>query len=908
MSNIIKIVLADPSGLPQEVFTDGEVVIDTNEVSGLAFNKQISELNDVNKLRVNGATGTSIPYTKKNRIIFAKFLSVNNMCLDFEPLSVNVFMDGIAREEDWLQFVGFTHADAGIEIELVNSKQHWLNAIEDKVLTDINFDALSDIELTWENLVANWDNFKWEDNSFLGYFPLINYGQKRTREIFNGETSLYKDVIFVNDFRPLISVLGTIKQMFCQEGWEFRSPVLESDYGRRLWMYALKEDYYKTEIPNARGRLLNFRAEFVPAVPFLWQNDIYNNDSTNGNFDLGNVFQESIPGTQPHYWKNPLPFAHRMKFGYYSKLKNPHTGPVVPTMHLHISSNGPGIYDTYSQSHAAIAAGADGEITGEFEIVVNPGDWVQFDLEGDDATLQSYGGSYIYGTVNGKMYYNGDFVSLSDAVHPYSFLDFFKGTVHLFNGKLKTDWATKTVWLYPEENVKLHDVEDVEGFLRPAIGEVDITNMVVSESMRMTKPLNTRTRIFKLKFKDSTDPYVIDVLGAKETLHSKVVDFGNKYNGEVVDENPFFEPTPEAPLYTISTDPGFYPPIHVPIMTDNVNKNDDDQREVSYGFGPRIFYAVGNVAQQYYNPISGTPYYLELQWRFEENFPKYTSNPRYTFPYVTQLSTHNINATDDQVNQNVVFGEKWFDLFSMFHQKQIIDTYNIPPLEFLLKMDTVYFENEDFRKRKFAIYDGQPMMLIPDSIRDFRPDAGNSNPATFRVDRFVRTNSPCSCKFQACTMYMDIKDTISDSTLTAMRIVSFKLDGVQFITDPVSLGPTAMIEVISGINYVTNLRDAINSVGVPWFRAIAAVNPPGNPQPVGRRGKYIRLEWPGCQTFEIIVDSLTTGDYLFKYDQYGFWIYNSASEEFHRLPKKSVYSDFRNYNCSIIDRSENLCL
>ncbi|MBK9258172.1 MAG: hypothetical protein IPM42_22255 [Saprospiraceae bacterium] len=49
------------------------------------------------------------------------------------------------------------------------------------------------------------------------------------------------------DFRPLIHALKTMQLAFCEAGWKFSCPILETDTGRRLVTYSLKKELFSSE-------------------------------------------------------------------------------------------------------------------------------------------------------------------------------------------------------------------------------------------------------------------------------------------------------------------------------------------------------------------------------------------------------------------------------------------------------------------------------------------------------------------------------------------------------------------------------------------------------------------------------------------------------------------------------------
>jgi hypothetical protein len=97
------------------------------------------------------------------------------------------------------------------------------------------------------------------------------------------------------------------------------------------------------------------------------------------------------------------------------------------------------------------------------------------------------------------------------------------------------------------------------------------------------------------------------------------------------------------------------------------------------------------------------------------------------------------------------------------------------------------------------------------------------------------------------------------TTLDGLNISSFKVDNVEQLTAPVEFGQLNIIS-IGGKQYVTNLVDTLNAIGVPYFffdystRAHAA-----------KGLRFFKIKRPACQTFEIIISDV--GDEVYRYTE-----------------------------------------
>jgi hypothetical protein len=83
--------------------------------------------------------------------------------------------------------------------------------------------------------------------------------------------------------------------------------------------------------------------------------------------------------------------------------------------------------------------------------------------------------------------------------------------------------------------------------------------------------------------------------------------------------------------------------------------------------------------------------------------------------------------------------------------------------------------------------------------------------------------------------------------MDALSVSSFKIDDVEQLTTPVPLGQLNVVD-LGGSGYVTNLVDALNSIGAPYFAFEYSSR-----QHPDRGARYFKIKRPACQAFEIIV-------------------------------------------------------
>lgn len=854
------IYLRDVSKIPGDLIVNGQVSLDfSSREEGLRITRKLGELTDLGRIKIDGVLEFTVPRSDKNDIIFAKQLNFNNMCFGYTGIFVDVFDGPLHYNEDFITVLSFD--DKNITCELGSSQEHWINALHTKRLNDINYSAFGVFEYTIGNIMDNMENgFKWEDDAFLGHFAPIWFGQNRIREEDGGQyATIPINCYSAYDMRPVISVLGSIRKAFCEERWNFRSPFLESDKGRRIWAYLNKPEYYLSPEDNERGRMLNFRASFVATGPLpFWTSTSgpipFTDDSIFPNFDVGDCYNNTYPSTAfPRWmWTNPLPFSHLMTFGVNLVLN-----VVVATdIDIYIKRwNGfevDSIKETFS-----LAAGETRVVSFEWETVVNPGDSVY---------VTSVGGrvmddSSFYGRVAGKMLYIGDMVDLGECVRDDFFMDYFKGIVQALQGKLETDWITRTVWLHISETTQEPNGDVIPGFYQE--NDDDISSLVIEGSRKVKIDRDQRYKRYIAKWADSTDEEIIR-LEVDETLHEKRIELDNDYTEEWIDENPYFEPTLNREMQTKVFPRGTGTGIDVPWMIDNL------EEKISYNIGPRLLLSLGYVAQSSPSNYEGLAETTPIIWLFQH--PSFSDGYQ-QMTYLAYLAqkpnaTHyaGLVQTNDLFLENLVFGNQPFDLYNQYKEISVLEQLIRYNIEYLVKYDYNRFFSENFRLRKFINYGSQPQRLKLIEMRDF--NELTPTPMSFRLAAYRSTDGPCNCFFTTCLFYMPFTNALSQGEYDLLSVSSVIADGTQYVMAPIPFG-TKDVVMLGPDSYVQNFPQILRDLEIPSY---TWTNKKDNNNVC--KTCWFEGKTPSCHNWEIVVQY--DGDNMYRWTRDGFFIWTGV--------------------------------
>ena len=474
------------------------------------------------------------------------------------------------------------------------------------------------------------------------------------------------------------------------------------------------------------------------------------------------------------------------------------------------------------------------------------------------------GGSWFSGQVRGKHFYAGDLVDVSQTCSPITLLDFLKGILHLVNGKLEYDPVERIVWLHPPDDVDVPTtlgLVRVPGFYKPHTYQ-DLSPVMLPESLKIGGESAALNRYVRLSFQNTSDPSVPEE--DRETLHSIRLDYGTGLGNdeEQALQNPLFEPTIDVFLpVTITPEQDG---LRVPSLRDT------EEEKLSEEIGPRVAWSQGFVAQT----KKSLPFYhtndasFDVQaFHFEQYDPDADFNATMTV-YLSQNPQARLWPIGSHGIGTMAYGQRGHDLYQMFWQRELAERWPAFSAEVLLSWNRAQALTSSFRMQALLLNKGLPMLFRPYSVNDI--ELSKDLPVLVKMSRggCLPTYVPCGCATKSCLWFQGFKDGGPWDPEEVM-LVSFEVDGQQYVEDPLPLGPANVI-TLSGLSYVTNMVDVLNLVGVPYFTFTYEVG--GGALPAGDRPLFFRMKHPTCQKFTILfyhglVDSVN----LWLYTEEGLW-------------------------------------
>jgi hypothetical protein len=844
------------------------VLLDITNNEAIRLTKNVEALTNANKLKTDGAQPFSAPSNPTNDAIFVEFLTPNVVDNRRQYYEVRVRIAGHPLQYTRLVVTGIPKTQGGEwSLELRRAPDHWIELAGTKKVNTIDYGTF---ELTKENIDANWLLSKWKNQNgdAVWIWPPMDYGNwcDRSLPVNDSQTTRFK-ALALEDLRPLISLPYLLKQGFCEIGWTLDGLIFDSDLVAGLYVYILNEEYYKAGSQKAVSTLQT--VDIVGSGGFLQFSGIPFNTLDFSNMDnlvLGGII--FLAGIQ-----NTLGIAYQYTFEFAGVVSSPSGSAQNITFHVaELDSGTSGIFTGEiigEDVTVSIPAGSEKECFVRITVTLQPGQKAAIRLpELDTLSLTIKAGSRGRVYPDDKSFYTGQTINIQKAVENERFLlDYFKAFCHLTRSQAATDEVTKTVTLYPKNGVNVFGT-NVAGFLLDEQPSVDISELVVQGSEQPKAVNGEQRRFLEVGFKDSTDSYIDSLKLTKEPYRRKILN-SNLLPDETTEiYNPVFEPTLEGVDDLLHDGFEIFGPGKVGSSAVFPRLWDNDQRQRSFRIAPRLFYAYGSVKQK--NP-NVTNFLDEFASFFFTTKPSPTNVGLINqFAYASMLPTRVLEPAPDFYG-NLVFEKQVYnvpftpnsdtDMFNTFYLNISNELKGGFEIDLLMLMSMNFYNAVDFRRNYRFMFRGRPINAPMTQIRDFVGCSNIPTPATFFIPPTESEccELPCGCQFSKCEYYQDFGQFLRQTTLDALTITKFEVDGVSAITDPVGFGVIRIINIL-GKPYVSNLVDTLNSVGAPYMSFEYAYRL----DPV-KGARFFTIKKPVCQGFIIEISNAT--EVIYRYTE-----------------------------------------
>lgn len=717
----VRIVLKNSNKYPAHIRdNDGFVSIETPVSFDLKAFKRIEELTDVNKITADGVLGFTVKDTPKNLGIFKQFVDVNNLNYQLTAIPVYVIIGSTYLAQSDLYVTGYTKREFSLELRY--GKEHWLTTAKYLLLSNVTYS---------NNLVFNADlintyNAKeaYIDGEIGIRFPLVNYGTF---------VNQIQEVV-TEDFRIFYSVLFLLQKAFCSFGWTFRSPFLESDYGRRLITYiTAKQVQNNYTIPLVQKNFNVKMGTNLGLYPALSSTKLPFDTITFNPLNLFDVTNYYFVGVGMFDVTVNVKFVFlQTRSGLFNAdpeeadiiVRLMYSSPIIGDIELfrnvtHISrANGYNIQTNYTILASFIVN----------DVQIDSGCHIYVTIAEEQAVVHTVvvlSGSLFSAVCTKSVLQSGDTFKLNDLIDPqYTLLDLLKGVIHLCNGKLVTNFNTHEVFMYPPYAVNVFGA-DIEGYFIENV-LIDLTDRIQRDSEVIKTISNTlRNRYKTWGFKGNGDN-AIKALNLVDNVYlfAHQTDFGIEqialYDRA---ENPLFEATLNKVFEIVTT--SIYNIVDMPYMLDNTSSN------ASYDIKPRILVWLGSKMQ--YNDSAGTLYSPNI---------KILGTTTALIPYAAQLSNCKyIDTYGTKPQYSLIYGDSVdkADLYNYFYKRYVFEKEFNLTLELLIYLTKTEFTRFDLRYKYLFYSLGRTITGRISDIIDFSNCSSTSTPVSIVNEKQLLT-------------------------------------------------------------------------------------------------------------------------------------------------------------------------
>jgi len=847
---------------PRHLLINGRLLLNT----AINLTKKREELNEFGTIKGEGALSISIQYNDLTNFLFSSYFRVTEYNNNFDDIEIQVSVKGKVLQFNKLRVLSKDDNSKQYDFQLIQGNLHWKDAAANcPICEGVDYGKFT---FTQIEMVQNWQSEALYDIGKLGYFlGVVDYGGS---DQFGG--------VHLDTLRPLFHKYKLAKDLLCKIGWNFVSPVWETEWGRRQVAH-LTDNLGSLSDPKKFG----FRVEMENGDSNVGQNLVWSTIVRNNGDYVNTQVNGKHQGGQNLSGQYIICLCIEVS-GSSANL------PVDFTLYIRAGSEGvtsrvfsyPGTgIQTYCIEYGADLTEGLNSVNAQINLISNP-------TGPTPALLFFTNNSYLESKASSVCIKYGQTIEVSNFLSSAISLEqLLAGMVHDVSGLIVTDYNTKTVHLYSpyDENVF---GEETEGFYKPEIKDL---KGVICKSLKAITPNGKALRYCVLGYKESSDNLIQSSgYGKTNPLHGRVVDLGNSLTeGYKYNLNPLFEPTLDKALNHSQG-------ITIPVMWDN-----DGGETPSKNIGPRQLTAIGYVKQTYTDENGNIidKVLNQIATNFENPNPVFSNSEFFGYVSHCPIPTIDVVGSRSPVFHNV-YGSKANDQFifwdEVIRQQQFGISHN-----YLAYISIAEYCNLDFRTRYCLQYGGVKYFYRLSEISDFEPCSGISTPITLEPEL---NREKCSAEFaeqntivftkQCCVHYYMFSELTQAQAATA-RVPFFRVNGAnilpvsvinpsigQPIPQPITFSPDIEVpgstnagntlfinpSVINSLNLISNglisfdtasyqdYQDCFNSIGS-----------------LGQIGAFKITTDLSVQSFIVII----TTDYgAYKYTQNGLFIFSNG--------------------------------
>lgn len=748
------IMLKPPSYAPDFMKdSDGVFTLDLLEGQRIALTRVIDDYINPGEIKQDTFKELELPITKKNRILLGNIGNPSALNEDNSKIfNIQILKAGFSYPVQGLQVVSVT--DKKYNVTIFGELNDWARPMDQLFLNQLDIGSAT-VDYTWINARHN-DNWLYEDTDFAVFPPLVNYGSWFV-PAKPSTADATQQVVFEN-WRFWTSPLALLRAAFCAVGYTLVAPMLEAEEFRRHWLYLLDPEFEtanQADLPNRGMEIQKIAPEFFE---FLFQRPA-SGIKLEGVINIFDVISDPgshlvhnppVPSSTEDYWGGFYSGGIIGNFVFNGTVRiNLTSGTLFP-----VATNFVTLTVSISKSYRYGIQDQDDLLAKSTKIVSKtvvyksplvsgvPIDFV-FDLQSSNVQVRKYEVVFIrveYAAElvdgGGAFYTEADLYDqttllagstfkvnpITQVIEEGDTLDFglmlrkdltprdvIRGVAHAKLLKIETDTINKRVYMFPEFYFDWYISGIQEGYFKNNTDDpLDLTELIQAGTMQQSFKNTDLPRDVYLKYKDSTDGYILQK-NLEDELHSKRIDLGPRFREGINEyENPLIEPLDTG----IDEQLGPNGANWIPFMWETQPTESGTYPETGYKFAPRwaISYPLANNVQASAallgrdNPANSL-YIYEDQLQgfynlFGQIFPDGLTLVIVPGPNITP-DLANVYG-NDQTNTNIK------DYWTMYYSRAINQAYFNIALNFLVHLSLIEFSNLSFRRKVLVKYLSEP--------------------------------------------------------------------------------------------------------------------------------------------------------------------------------------------------------
>lgn len=231
------------------------------------FTFSVADISDIERRNTSFSKTLTLPSTSRNQQLFGNIFDISvandiiagaNILSNFNPAKqaqAQIFLDNVKIFDGVLKMSKIVNREGNItyEVNMFGRLRDILDALGDKTLADLNFDAY-DHTYNQANIEASWSRTEWVSGAQNYVYPLVDYGYSA-----NGINYPLKN------FKPAVFITEILKRIFSEAGFTITAPIFESFFFKKLILLTAEKNITR-EVLNLLDQRTNLFIQNLTSV------------------------------------------------------------------------------------------------------------------------------------------------------------------------------------------------------------------------------------------------------------------------------------------------------------------------------------------------------------------------------------------------------------------------------------------------------------------------------------------------------------------------------------------------------------------------------------------------------------------------------------------------------------------